>query len=270
MTEIQEWTNEFELSDEDKQTLSNKGYDSPLKALQGGAATIRMSGSPERTLKNLETLDLEKLDDKQKESLNTSIRKIRGVPDSPEGYNIPRPDFLPEGMKWDADLENWFRKEVHAKGGSNELVNHLVTNWTKRQLESHENMERIAKESEEKLLEEMGKEKFEAAFGKEGDPNAIGNVKRCLLAASKELGLDYKDENGFPQSHLLDCLELSRKDGQLGNRAPLAKFVNWVWNKFMAEGSTEGGRAPGGHKDPDKERIEQNKKDFPYSPWMWT
>ena len=267
-TEIQEWTGEFDLSDEDKTTLSNKGYDSPLKALQGGAATIRMSGSPDRTIENLGKMDIDKLDDKQKESFNTHIRKIQGVPDSPEGYNIERPEMMPEGMDYDVDLENWFRKEIHAAGGSNALVNHLVTAWNKRGFDAHEASENAAKEIEESMIKEMGKEKFAAAFGKKDDPNAIGNVKRCIMVASKELGLDYKDDKGFPQSHLLDSLNMNRKNGRLGDSAPVMKLVNWVWNKFMAEGGTEGGEAPGGHKNADQERIAKNKRDFPNSPWM--
>lgn len=264
---IQEWTNEFELSDEDKTTLSK--YESPILALQGGANASRLSGSPDRVIKGFETLDMEKLDDKQKESVHAHIRKIQGVPDSPEGYNIERPDMMPEGMDYDVDLEGWFRKEIHACGGSNALASRLVASWNKRQFDAHETSENTAKDVEENMIKEMGKEKFTAAFGKKDDPNAIGNVKRCLIAASKELGLDYKDDQSFPQSYLLDSLNMNRKNGRIGDSAPVMKFVNWVWNKFMAEGGTEGGEAPGGHKNADQERIAKNKRDFPHSPWMW-
>lgn len=266
MSEVQKWTSEFELSDEDKTTLSK--YESPLLALQGGANASRLSGSPDRVIKGFESLDMEKLDDKQKESVHTHIKKIQGVPDGPEGYNIERPETMPEGMEYDIGLENWFRKEVHAAGGSNALVSSLVTAWNKRGFGAHEASENQAKETEEKMLAEMGQEKFTAAFGKAGDPNQIGNVKRCLIAASKELNLDYKDDKGFPQSHLLDGLEQNRKGGRIGDKAPVMKFVNWVYNKFMATGGTEGGEAPGGHQNAEQERIANNKRDFPNSPWM--
>jgi len=267
-TEVQEWTKEVEdLSDEDKETLSK--YDSPLKAHQGGAHAIRMSGSPDRTIENLGTMDIENLDDKQKETLHTHMRKIRGVPDTPEGYNIVRPEVMPEGVSYDIDLENWFRKEIHAGGGSNELCARLVNAWSKRQFDAHDTSETTAKEVEEKMIKEMkGQENFETAFGKKDDPNKIGKVKTCLLVASKELKLDYKDEQGFPQSHLLDELELNRKDGRFGDKPCVMKFVLWVANKFMAEGSTLEGGAPRGQEDPEKKRIAQNKKDFPQSAWM--
>jgi len=266
--EIQEWTNEFELSDDDKKTLSK--YESPLLALQGGANASRLAGSPDRTIKNLETLDMEKLDDAQKESLNRHMARIRGVPSSPEGYNIERPEVMPEGMEYDNDLENWFRKEIHAAGGSNALAQRLVNNWNKRQFELYDKSENVAREVEENLLKEMNgdKDKFIEAYGSREDPNRIGNVKRCLLTASKELGLDYKDGEGFPQSHLIDCLDLRRKGGRLGDKAPLLKYVNWVWNKFMAEGGTEAGGGPSGHKNLEQERIDRNKRDFPKSTFL--
>lgn len=266
--EIQEWTKEVEdLSDEDKLTLSK--FDSPLKAHQGGAHAIRMSGSPDRTIENLSKMDMEKLDEKQKETLHTHMRKIRGVPDTPGGYNIERPEVMPEGMSYDVDLEDWFRKEIHAAGGSNALCSRLVNSWFKRQFDANDTNNAAAQVVEEKMIKEMkGRDNFEAAFGKEGDPNKIGYVKTCLLIASKELKLDYKDDQGFPQSHLLDALELNRKGGRFGDKAPVMKFIKWVCNKFMAEGSIVGGDAPKGHKNADAERIAKNKRDFPNSPWM--
>ncbi len=263
---IQEWTGDFELSDEDKTTLSK--YESPLLALQGGANASRLSGSPDRTIEHLGKMEIDKLDPKQKETLNTHIRKINGVPDTADGYNIVRPETMPVGMKYDVDLD-WFRKEVHAAGGSNSLVNHLVAAWSKRGFDAHDTNENAAKEVEENMIKEMGgQENFEKAYGKEGDPNMIGTAKTCLLVASKELGLDYKDGQGFPQSHLIDSLELNRKGGRIGDKAPIMKFVNWVHNKFMAEGGTEEGGAPRGQQNAEQERIAKNKRDFPNSPWM--
>lgn len=262
----QEWTNDFELSDEDKQTLSK--YESPLLALQGGANAARLAGSPDRVIKNLGTMDLEKLDDKQKETLHGHIAKIQGVPPNRDGYNIERPEILPEGMNWDVGLENMLRDAGHALKAPNSVVNGIAQAYTKRQIKLNEEYERNARDSDEKLKEEWGEEKWTQRVGKPNDPNNIGTIKRCLLTASKELGLDYKDEKGFPQSHLIDCLELRRNGGSIGDKAPLAKFVAWVYDKFIAEGSTLGGQTPSGQLTAEQERIKRNKELFPNTPFM--
>jgi hypothetical protein len=265
--EFPEWTQEYGLSEDDKSTLSK--YDTPESALEGGANAIRLSGSPDRIIKGLDTLDMDKLDDSQRQALSRNIARINGVPDSPVGYDIARPDMMPDGMQYDYGLENWLRDQAHKRGWSNASVNEFVQEWNKRQFEAHEKIERAAEQVERDMMQEMGQGRFTAAFGKNGDPNMIGNVKRCLMTASRELGLDYKDENGFPQSRLLDELEMKRKDGRIGDRASVLKFVNWVWDKYMAEGGTgSGGGGPTGYRDPERERIDKNKRDFPNTPFM--
>lgn len=265
--ELPEWTDEYGLSDEDKSTLSK--YDTPELALEGGANAIRLSGSPDRVIKGLETIDLDKLDDSQRDALNRSIARINDVPDNPMGYDIAKPDLMPEGVQYDDGLEGWLREQAHKRGWSKASVNEFVQEWNKRQFETHEKNERAIEQVERDLIREMGERRFTAAFGKSGDPNMIGNVKRCLITASRELGLDYKDENGFPQSRLLDELEMKRKDGRIGDRASVLKFVNWVWDKYMAEGGTGvGGDGPSGYRDPERDRIERNKRDFPNTPFM--
>lgn len=171
---------------------------------------------------------------------NTKLAKVQGVPDSPEGYEIKRPDQMPEGMIYDEEMENWFRKMAHSNKWTQASVNSIVQEYNKRQFERNSSYNEAVTKEEGTYRTELGEEKSLAILGKSDDPNNIGSIKRCLLVASAALGLDYKNEQGGPESKLIDCLELFGKNGCLGDKVPLSKFIAWAAERIpeVNEGTT--------------------------------
>lgn len=184
----------------------------------------------------------------EKANFETKLAKVRGVPDSPEGYVIERPAQMPEGMIYDVDMENWFRQMAHSNNWTQEAVKKAVADYNKRQFEQNSTYTETAKKNEEEYRTGLGDAQALAILGTPNDPNNIGSVKRCLLFASKALGLDYANEQGGPESHLIDSLELFGKNGSLGDKIPIVKFIQWASERIpeVNEGITVTGAASTG------------------------
>ncbi|KKK75047.1 hypothetical protein LCGC14_2877670, partial [marine sediment metagenome] len=102
----------------------------------------------------------------------------------------------------------------------------------------HGAMEKIAKEAEQGLKDDPDFD-FDVKIGKEG--GEPGTIKAGLIQLSEHLKMDYKDDNGDPQSHLVDALEFIRPNGAIGNMAPLVKAMDYLLNYRYAEGTTQTG-----------------------------
>lgn len=187
----------------------------------------------------------------------TKLAKVRGVPDSPEGYVIGRPAQMPEGMIYDEDMENWFRQVAHSNKWTQQAVNKAVADYNKRQFEHHSTYTETVKKNEEEYRTGLGESQALAILGTPNDPNNVGSVKRCLLFASKELGLDYTNDQGGPESHLLDSFELFGKNGCLGDKIPVVKFIQWASERIpeVNEGTTVTGTSSTGEKGTDLSAI---------------
>lgn len=178
--------------------------------------------------------------DEEKAKFEQKLAKVRGVPDNPEGYQIERPAQMPEGMIYDEDMENWFKQQAHANNWTQESVSKVVAEYNKRQFDNNSTYTETVKKAEGEFRTELGEEKALQILGKANDPNNIGSIKRCLLFASAALGLDYKNEQGGPESHLIDCLDLFGKNGCLGDKIPIVKFISWAAERIpeVNEGTT--------------------------------
>ncbi len=70
------------------------------------------------------------------------------------------------------------------------------------------------------------------------DPENPGTIAQTCMKLSEELDLDYNDEAGNKRSHLKDCLELERRNGRLGDLAPILLVLDYIHGKWVAEGTT--------------------------------
>lgn len=222
------WLDEHDyLSDEDRDTLSK--YTSHEEALKGASNAIRQVGKSVR-------FPDKKTSKEDKEAFDTKVHTYQGVPEKPEDYKIDR-SGIPEGVAYDEEMETNFRQWAHASKAPQSVVNEMVTNYNKMMLGRHEVMETAAKEAEVVYRKELGKD-ADVKLGKPDDDESIGTIKEGLLQLSAILKLDYKDNEGNPRSHLIDDLELNRKDGQIGDKISVVKALDHLLNIAFAEGTT--------------------------------
>lgn len=234
------WLDEHkDLSAEDRKLYEGKNFPDALTMLKAGADTYRKMG------KSVHWPD-EKTSDEDKAKFTEKLNTYNKVPANPEGYVIDTSD-LPEGVEPDENMIKWFRQNAFDAKAPQSTVTNLVAAWNKMQIENHDAVENIAKEDEKNLRKEWGDE-FDVKIGKP-DSDKIGTVKMGLLQLSTILGLNYKDDAGNPQSHLIDCLEMNRKDGMLGDKIPIIKVFDWVYQNCFAEGKTFFSEGGGPKKD---------------------
>lgn len=219
------------LSDEDRETLSK--YETHEEALKGSAHAIRQVG------KAIHLPD-ENTSEEDRTAFDAKIAAYQGVPKDAKGYELDRTGF-PEGQEYDEELETQFREWMSGVKAPKGMAAKIYAAWNEFMGKRHAALQTQAKEAEAAYRKEVGDEEFDAQIGKPGDKENIGTVKQTLLALSAMLKMDYKDKKGDPQSHLIDCLELNRKNGALGDKIPILKVVNWMHQNFFAEGKTFSG-----------------------------
>ena len=220
------------LSDENRELFTKKNYPDIGTALNSSADTFRMVGKSVR-------FPDEKSTDEDRAAFDAKIHAYQGVAEKPEDFEFDR-SSIPEHIEYDEDMDGMLRQWGIDKKVPKSAVTDLHALYSKAMLARHEAMETKAKEAEDGLRKEMGKD-FEVVFGKEGDEKNIGTLKTGLMQLSKDLKLDYKDDEGNLQSHLLDSLEFVGKKGSAGNNPHLAKAMSYLLNYRYAEARTQTG-----------------------------
>lgn len=79
-----------------------------------------------------------------------------GRPEKPDDYKLERPQ-LPEGQKWDDDLEKWFKEKAHSAGLSQKMADKLFREYTQfstERLSKLESAEKQQKETEESRIQQ--------------------------------------------------------------------------------------------------------------------
>lgn len=231
------------LSDDDKKTLSSK-YKTQQAAIEATVHSTRKFAEYDEQIKNAVYFPDDTTSVEDKEKFNTKVAEYQGVPAEPKGYALERPEKLPEGMVWDEDMEAWFREKTHAAKTPQAIAKQLFDAYCERRIGEHNAYQEVAKASEKELRDELKKD-FEVWFGDPKDKESIGTIKQTVLQLSKELGFDYKDKDGVPQSKLADCLELQRHNGCLGDMTPILKVLNFIHKTHYAEGATVSGDLAG-------------------------
>lgn len=229
----EEWLDNHEgLSDEDKQTHSK--YKSLEESLKGSAHAIRQVG------KSVQMPD-DKTSDEDRATFNEKIAAYQGVPKTAEAYVLDAK--LPDGIEKDEELDKGFRAVASESKAPQNIAAKLYDWYNGIMTKRHEAMQTQAKEAEAVYKKEIGDKEFDLQFGKPNDKENIGTCKMALLHISKEIKADYKDEAGNPQSHLIDDLELVRKNGAIGDKVWVAKMVNLFYQNYVKEGVTFTGDA---------------------------
>lgn len=111
------------------------------------------------------------------------FHKALGVPESPEGYNLTKPEKLPDGVEWNEDEIKGFAEFAHKQGLLPDQTKALIEFDMQRQQslvgKASANVEEFVAKQREDLKTEWGEE-FD------------GNIDRAKAAASA-LGLDPND-----------------------------------------------------------------------------
>lgn len=229
-----------DLKNEDESSMFTPEQITRLGKFTGDNGQVKLAKSYleiETLARNAVRWPDDKTSDKDRATFDAKIHTYQGVPAKPEDYEIDR-SGVPEGVEYDEEMETNFRQWAHSAKASQKVVNEMVANYNKMMVGRHQAIEAQAKKAEEELRNDKDFD-FDVKIGKPGDDKNIGTIKTGLLQLSAELKMDYKDEEGNPQSHLIDCLEFSRKDGMLGDKIPIIKALDNLLNYKYAEGKTE-------------------------------
>jgi len=227
------------LSDDDKQTLSK--YDTQQAAIEATVHSTRKFAEYDEQIKSAVHFPDDTTSDEDKTKFNEKVAVYQGVPDKAENYVLARPEKLPEGMAWDEGLEKWFRDKMAATKTPQSIASQLFNDYCERMVGQHTDYQGIAKKAEKELRDEIHDDGMLAWFGDSKDKENIGSIRQTVLKLSELLKLDYKGEDGSPQSKLADCLELQRKNGCQGDMIPILKVLNFCHEHYFKEGASMSG-----------------------------
>lgn len=173
-------------------------------------------------------------DDASDEDKAKAMRAIGlklGVPESPEGYELKKPDDLPEGLGWDDDVAKAFAQFCYdnniPKAKAQEIVK-FQTDANVKQLEARTEQDKAtaaeqdkaAKEATAALRDEIGADKFDAFMAK----------------ADKAYDLADKDAPGLKD--LFDSTGLK-------NNAAVVKLMHKMYSQQIEEDTAAAGAGGG-------------------------
>lgn len=166
------------------------------------------------------------LNEEQIGQLYGVVRKLKNVPEKPDGYEIPKPT-LPEGLPYDENLELAFRAFMHEKGYGQKEVNDLYSFYNNARVATHNKQTEQANQEYAKAEQD-----FRVRKGIDYD-NTMENIKRFRLWVTEKLGFGYVDsETGKTASRFDDCLNRTK----LGNSIELNEAMDLVYRTYIAEG----------------------------------
>jgi hypothetical protein len=235
-TGAENWLDEKDyLSDDDKQLLSR--YPNEEKAWSGLTETARKVG------KSVHWPD-DNTSEEDRQKFNERLNEFQGVPKTPEEYEFDR-SIVPERIAYDEEMEKNFRQWMHDSKAPKSLAKQIYENYCKTMLQRHEQIENQAKENEQYLRGKMGDD-FDKKIG--DGKERVGTIKEGLIRLSKDLGMDYKDEQGNLQSRLIDDLEMVGKNGAAGDKPNLILALDNLLSYRYKEATTHLGETQGEKK----------------------
>lgn len=106
--------------------------------------------------------------DEQKAEHMAKLHKLMGRPDSVDGYDIKKPDDLPEGLQWDDDMVAQVKQLAFKHGWNPAATQDLVqmhTAWQSKLLKAGTDaLDTAANEAESQLKESLGEAKYAVAI----------------------------------------------------------------------------------------------------------
>lgn len=103
--------------------------------------------------------------DEERQEFSKKMSTYNGVPESIEGYEVVKPDSLPEGMQFDDTLSDLMLTTLLKEGAPKALVQTLFNEFNKYHVDIQNKYNQIIKEGNEKRMEVLKQEygtKFEA------------------------------------------------------------------------------------------------------------
>lgn len=113
-----------------------------------------------------------------------------GVPKDETGYQLKRPDKLPDGLNYDDDLESSFRKAARANGLNNRQASSLYDQFVKHQVDRYGTWQADQQQAKTQVLGELHRE-----YGNQFD----AAMQQARLALDRFAGPEYRkylDESG--------------------------------------------------------------------------
>lgn len=159
------------------------------------------------------------------EAFNAKLRELRGVPDSPEKYEVAAPEDAPEGYALDENIVGAFQKLAHEAG--------IAPAEFKRLADGYMQME-IAGITQARQQHREYVEKEEAALVKGWQDEGLQPKEMFTRATKAAQALGLLDKDG--------TTSLLSKHAQ--NHAPLLKALAENVYPLIAEGKLKGGAAP--------------------------
>ncbi|WP_461209923.1 hypothetical protein [Desulfocurvus sp. DL9XJH121] len=145
--------------------------------------------------------------DEDKAAFDKELRKLVGVPETPEGYDIQ----IPEGQERDEEMSGWYAGTAHELGLSQaqaQALSDAFNTFVSGRIASTEERNKAAVEAASKALEK--------AWGADMAAN-VETAKRGFHAVAQEAGLEAQEAGAFFEVHGNDPLVLRvfQKVGEL-------------------------------------------------------
>lgn len=95
---------------------------------------------------------IQPLGEKATDEERKAYYKSLGIPENPDGYEIKRPEKLPEGMHYSESLEAGFKETAHKLGLTPSQVKGLFEFYNTYEINNYENINKFIQENREKSV----------------------------------------------------------------------------------------------------------------------
>lgn len=195
------------------------------KFIEHGDTIKTLRGDIDGKVKDLEgrvKLPKEDASDEERQEFTKTINQYQGVPESIEGYEIQKPDNLPEGMTYDDTLSSKMLEALHKSGAPKSLVQSLFKEFNDYHIDLQSKFNEYVKEGNEKRIGVLKK-----VWG-ENDYEAKN--KETFLAISKFVEKAEIPKEFFPGSeNSVDGFKKWITDSGLETDP----VFNFMWNKVF-------------------------------------
>mgnify|MGYP001467925545 CR=1 FL=1 len=82
----------------------------------------------------------------------SAFRQAMGIPDKPEGYELKKPDKMPEGMQYDETLESKFKETANKLGLTQVQVKGIFEMFNGHEIDRYSFVDKFIKENREKAV----------------------------------------------------------------------------------------------------------------------
>jgi hypothetical protein len=222
-----------ELQSDDKTAEFMTRFDTPAKGLKAYHDYHRANAQSLHVPQDLSTLD-----ETKRGELLGKLGKVMGAKDTPEGYELVRPQ-LPDGLAYDEQAE----KALRDWAVKHKIPEAAVKEWydihNQAQVLHHESNMKAKADVEQKYEDEKTQAygEFRKQYTSDDECNkAILHAQGMLNERAKKLGMTEDD--------VKDSLNSTGK----GNNVPLMRILTSLAKDFHAEGKTDlgGGVGSGG------------------------